>query len=111
MDGFLNQSVLYRGIGQNQFTPPGIELARFGQFYMDGCVWEGERLLPEAWAKEATGFQIATTSLGGTPGKSPDWDAGYAFHMWRGQHDGFRFCGAYGQICACYPKYNLNIMY
>ena len=96
---------MFMGYGHMRLTRE--ELARFGQFYMDGCVWEGERLLPEAWAKEATGFQIATTSLGGTPGKNPDWDAGYAFHMWRGQHDGFRFCGAYGQICACYPKYNL----
>ena len=87
------------------------ELARFGQFYMDGCVWEGERLLSEKWAKEATRCHISTGDQTSTPGTEAltvgDWDQGYSFNLWRGQHNSFRFCGAYGQICACYPDYNL----
>lgn len=86
-------------------------LARLGQFYLDGCTWNGERLLSEEWAREATRFHIATGSQTSTPGTAPvkatDWNQGYAFQMWRGQHNSFRFCGAYGQICACYPDKNL----
>lgn len=87
------------------------ELARLGRFYLDGCVWNGERLLSEEWAKDATRFHISTGTQTSTPGlsaaKSTDWNQGYAFQMWRGQHNSFRFCGAYGQICACYPDENL----
>jgi len=79
------------------------ELARFGQFYMDGCKWNGEQLLSEDWAKLATAKHIST----GIPESVGDWSQGYAFHMWRGQHNCFRYCGAYGQICACYPDYDM----
>ena len=85
------------------------ELARLGRFYLDGCVWEGERLLSEEWAKEATRFHIATGAQTSTPDldkaevKPTDWNQGYAYHLWRGQQNSFRFCGAYGQVCACYP--------
>jgi len=91
------------------------ELARLGQFYMDGCVWEGERLMSAEWADEATRFHVATGAQTSTPDlenavvKQTEWNQGYAYHMWRGQHNSFRFCGAYGQVCACYPEYDLML--
>lgn len=84
------------------------ELARFGQLYMDGGVWEGERLLSEEWVKDATAKHISTFNPKRV-GKGEDWIQGYAYLMWRGQHNSFRFCGAYGQICACYPDYDLML--
>ena len=82
------------------------ELARFGQCYMDGGVWEGERLFSEEWVKEATAKHIDTLAAR-RPVRDDDWKQGYAYLMWRGQHNSFRFCGAFGQICACYPDHDL----
>ncbi len=84
------------------------ELARFGQLYMDGGVWEGERLLSEEWVKDATAFHISSFRESRKK-TGPDWNQGYAYLMWRGQHNSFRFCGAYGQICACYPDHDIMI--
>ena len=82
------------------------ELARFGQCYMDGGVFNGERLFSEEWVKEATAKHIDTLAAK-RPVRDDDWKQGYAYLMWRGQYNSFRFCGAYGQICACYPDYDL----
>lgn len=84
------------------------ELARFGQCYMDGGVWEGERLLSEEWVRDATSKHIDSINPNRVE-KDDDWEQGYAYLMWRGQYNSFRFCGAYGQICACYPDYDLMI--
>ena len=84
------------------------ELARFGQCYMDGGVWEGERLLSEEWVKDATSKHICSINPNRKE-KDDDWEQGYAYLMWRGTHNSFRFCGAYGQICACYPDYDLML--
>ncbi len=84
------------------------ELARFGQCYMDGGVWEGERIFSEEWVKDATAKHIDTLAAKRKV-KDDDWKQGYAYLMWRGQHNSFRFCGAFGQICACYPDYDLMI--
>lgn len=107
---YTDANGMFVGYGGMRLTRE--EMARFGQFYMDGCVWEGERLLSKQWASEATRCHISTASETSTPGvdasdRVTDWNQGYAFHMWRGQHNSFRLCGAYGQICACYPDYNL----
>ena len=82
------------------------ELARFGQCYMDGGVWEGERLLSEEWVKEATAYHICSINPNRKE-RDDDWEQGYSYLLWRGQHNSFRFCGAYGQICACYPDQDL----
>ena len=82
------------------------ELARFGQCYMDGGVWEGERLLSREWVREATSRHVCSISTTRKE-KDDDWEQGYAYLMWRGQHNSFRFCGAFGQICACYPDHDL----
>ncbi|MBO5879575.1 MAG: serine hydrolase [Clostridia bacterium] len=106
---YTDANGMFVGYGGMRMTREA--LARLGQFYLDGCVWNGERLLSEEWAKEATRFHIITGAQTSTPGialvKATDWNQGYAFQMWRGQHNSFRFCGAYGQICACYPDENL----
>jgi CubicO group peptidase (beta-lactamase class C family) len=77
-------------------------VARLGQLYLRDGMWEGERVLPEGWAAEASRVHVA--NAGGTPeGGLPDWQQGYGFQFWRSRH-GYRGDGAYGQFCLVLPE-------
>lgn len=74
------------------------DIARFGQLYLQKGVWQGKRLLPEAWIAEATAKQV---SNGDDP--NSDWARGYGFQFWRCRHDAYRGDGAFGQLCVVLP--------
>ncbi len=75
------------------------ELAAVGQFYLQKGRWEGEQLLSAEWVTEATKKHLPTKSEVGE-----DWSQGYCWQFWRGRHNTFRFCGAFGQMCVCMPE-------
>ncbi|MDC0769810.1 serine hydrolase domain-containing protein [Streptomyces sp. HD] len=79
-------------------------IARLGQLYLSGGVWEGERLLPEWWVAEATRPQIP--NAGAMPGE--DWQRGYGFKFWMSRH-GYRGDGAFGQFCIVLPEQDVVI--
>ncbi|WP_053849655.1 serine hydrolase [Streptomyces sp. NRRL B-24085] len=76
-------------------------VARLGELYLRGGVWQGERLLPESWVAEATRVQIAHEPA--PEGGWPDWHQGYGFQFWMARH-GYRGDGAYGQFCVVLPE-------
>jgi CubicO group peptidase (beta-lactamase class C family) len=79
-------------------------IARLGQLYLQGGVWEGQRLLPASWVAEATSAQVANAD--GTPkGAASDWQQGYGFQFWVSRH-GYRGDGAYGQYMVVLPEYD-----
>ncbi|MFD7179329.1 serine hydrolase domain-containing protein [Streptomyces sp. NPDC056637] len=78
-------------------------IARLGQLYLNGGVWQGERLLPERWVREATRRQVETSHRSPAPAESPDWQLGYGFQFWMARH-GYRGDGAYGQFCLVLPE-------
>ncbi|GAB3896358.1 hypothetical protein GCM10028803_13860 [Larkinella knui] len=79
------------------------DIAKFGQLYLQKGVWNGKRLLPEAWIEDATKFEIQ--SKGGSRTKEEnDWLQGYGYQFWRCRNDAFRGDGAYGQYCIVMPK-------
>jgi CubicO group peptidase (beta-lactamase class C family) len=75
------------------------EIARFGQLYLQKGMWNGRRLVPEAWVEMATSLQ---TSNGSSP--KSDWDQGYGYQFWRSRHKSFRGDGAFGQYCLVLPE-------
>ena len=77
-------------------------LAKVGQFFLDGGVWEGKQLLPAEWCEQAIKKH---TDCKGACG--PDWEQGYCWHMWRGRFGTARLCGAYGQMCVISPDLDL----
>ncbi|MFJ8632169.1 serine hydrolase domain-containing protein [Streptomyces sp. NPDC093568] len=79
-------------------------VARLGELYLRGGVWEGERLLPEWWVTEATRQQIPTDSA--MPWE--DWGRGYGFKFWMSRH-GYRGDGAFGQFCVVLPEHDAVI--
>ncbi|MCS7061289.1 MAG: serine hydrolase [Anaerolineae bacterium] len=73
-------------------------IARFGQLYLNKGVWNGQRILPEAWVEAASAPQ-APFSVGG----GPDWEQGYGYQFWRCRHNAYRGDGAFGQYCIVMP--------
>lgn len=100
------------GIGEVgwQQHPPGQDLgftglhattdaiARLGLLYLQRGVWDGTRLLSEAWVAEATSTQVDNPAEA-----NPDWRQGYGFQFWMARH-GYRGDGAYGQFCIVLPE-------
>jgi CubicO group peptidase (beta-lactamase class C family) len=84
------------------------DIAKFGQLYLQKGVWNGKKLIPEEWIKEATRFEVQ--SKGGSRKKEEnDWLQGYGYQFWRCRHDAYRGDGAYGQYCIVVPKEDLVI--
>ncbi len=74
------------------------DIAKLGQLYLQGGVWEGRRLLSEEWVREATRSQVDNSAE-----TNPDWSQGYGFQFWMSRH-GYRGDGAYGQFCLVLPE-------
>jgi CubicO group peptidase (beta-lactamase class C family) len=74
------------------------DIAKFGQLYLQKGVWQGRRLLSEAWVNEATSTQIDNSA-----NENIDWKQGYGFQFWRCQHNAYRGDGAFGQYCIVMP--------
>ena len=78
------------------------DIAKFGQFLLDGGMWDGQRLVSEEYINEATRKQISISS-GDT-----DWGYGYQFYL--GPLEGiFRHGGAYGQALIVVPSMDIVI--
>jgi hypothetical protein len=83
------------GFGLNLKT---LDLAKFGQLYLQRGMWNGQQILSEAWIAEATKAQI---SNGDNPDN--DWHQGYGSQFWRSRHNSYRADGAFGQFCIVMP--------
>jgi CubicO group peptidase (beta-lactamase class C family) len=83
-----------------------VDYARFGQWYLQDGVWNGERLLPEGWVDMATHanapFQEADVTY---PLR------GYGLHFWfpETDRDEFFAAGIYGQYIWVDPSRNVVI--
>ena len=76
-----------------------MDIAKFGQLYLQKGNWKGQQILPEAWVEEATSLQ---TSNGSNP--ESDWDQGYGYQFWRSRNNVYRGDGAFGQYCIVMPE-------
>ncbi|MBO7684183.1 MAG: serine hydrolase, partial [Kiritimatiellae bacterium] len=83
------------------------DMARFGQFLLQGGVWDGERLLSREWLDIATSRQTWSGGAKGRPASTAsasDWAQGYGFQFWRCRHGAFRADGAGGQVTIVMPE-------
>ncbi|HZR33723.1 MAG TPA: serine hydrolase [Nevskia sp.] len=83
-------------------------LFRFGQFYLQQGRWNGRRLLPAEWIRQATAFKIQQPATQGQAlsalQQTSDWHQGYGYQFWRCRHDGYRGDGSFGQFCIVLPR-------
>jgi CubicO group peptidase (beta-lactamase class C family) len=75
------------------------DIARFGQLYLQKGVWNGQRILSEAWVEAASSRQ---QDNGNVP--ESDWSQGYGYQFWRCKHNNYRGDGAFGQYCIVMPE-------
>lgn len=87
-----------RELGFSGFHARTEDIAKLGQLYLQGGVWEGRQLLHAEWVREATRVQVANPAE-----PNPDWQQGYGFQFWMSRH-GYRGDGAYGQFCLILPE-------
>jgi CubicO group peptidase (beta-lactamase class C family) len=83
------------------------DIARFGQLYLQGGVWQGRQLVPRAWVDAATAFQVPNATSGNP---NPDWQQGYGYQFWRCRHNAYRGDGAFGQYCIVMPEQDAVII-
>ena len=84
------------------------DIAKFGQLYLQKGMWNGKRILSEAWVNEATSKHIQSKG-GSKKMEENDWQQGYGYQFWRCRHDAYRGDGAYGQYCIVMPKEDMVI--
>ena len=61
----------------------GEDLARFGQLYLNGGIWNGTRILPEGWVEASIARHVDDVAP-----ENPNWNAGYGYQWWRLDRDG-----------------------
>ena len=79
------------------------DIAKFAQMLLQKGVWQGRRLVPEAYLAEASAKQ-ADNSMN----QLPDWKQGYGYHFWKSQH-GYRGDGASGQYALMLPEEDMAV--
>lgn len=76
------------------------DIAKFGQLYLQKGMWNGKRLISEAWIADATSKQVSN----GDPNSPSDWSQGYGYQFWQCRHGLYRGDGAFGQYCIVMPS-------
>jgi len=76
------------------------DLAKFGQLYLQGGVWNGVQVVPAEWAADATAKQVSTGN------DDNNWGYGYGFQFWRSQV-GYRADGSLGQFSFVLPDQDI----
>ena len=74
------------------------DMLKLGVLYLNRGVWNGRRILSEAWIDEATSA-VSDNSRNATI----DWQVGYGYQIWRCQHNCFRADGACSQYIVVSP--------
>lgn len=90
------EGITLGGIGLSLKTE---DIAKFGQLYLQKGVWQGNRILPEAWVEEATTIQMSNKA-----DPPSDWTQGYGYQFWLCRHGAYRGDGVFGQYCIVMPE-------
>jgi CubicO group peptidase (beta-lactamase class C family) len=72
------------------------ELAEFGLLYLQKGQWNGQAIVSEQWATDATSKEVDSYAGNG------NWNFGYGYQFWRSQV-GFRADGSLGQYSFVLP--------
>jgi hypothetical protein len=79
------------------------DLAKFGQLYLQGGMWNGEQVLASEWVAAASSSQISTG-----PGTG-NWNHGYGYQFWQSQA-GYRADGSLGQFTFILPEQDIVLV-
>ncbi|NLG24678.1 MAG: beta-lactamase family protein [Clostridiales bacterium] len=82
------------------------DMARMGWMLLNFGDFDGERVVPEHYVREAARRQIDNGNPS-DPGQNPNWASGYGYQMWRCAFDAFRADGMGGQYIVMVPGQEL----
>lgn len=98
-----------------ELSPSGIEkggwglyiipedLAKIGQLYLQGGIWNGKQLISREWIEAATSKKVTAPQGFG--------DFNYGYHIWVGrQQHCYLFNGMFGQNMICFPDTDMIII-
>ncbi len=85
--------------GDSALLCTGRDMLAFARFVMNGGVWNGKRLMNEAYLKAATSALVNNNENGFATYDS--W--GYGYQIWCNAMNGFSFIGMGGQFTICVP--------
>ncbi len=74
------------------------DVMKFGILYLNRGMYNGKRILSEAWINRAT------VPYTGSKTYAHDWEFGYGYQFWMNEGGGYRADGAYGQFCYIVPS-------
>lgn len=78
------------------------DAAKIGQLCLNKGVWNGQRIVSEAWINAATAKQMPTPN--------GEMDKGYGYQIWLSDNEGaYQFNGAFGQYVLVFPKHDTVI--
>ena len=78
------------------------DMMKFGKLFLDGGMWEGERLISAEWIAEMTKKQTDTPESMNL--------YGYGYHVWMGARKGsYQFNGMFGQNLFVMPDIRMTI--
>ena len=81
---------------------------RLLKLYLDGGVWDGERILSEEYVRLATTLQNESATERAVNPPAEDNFVGYGFQIWMCRPEGvYRADGAMGQFTIVFPKYKM----
>lgn len=86
------------------------DLAKLGQFLLNGGAWNGEQLLSKEWIKAQTTPHIfQRPELSAEENMKDDGGQGYGYQTWMGRHNSYRAIGGCNQLAMVIPEYDLVV--
>lgn len=75
------------------------DCAKLGQLYLQKGLWDGKRILSEAWVEAATSLQMESPA--------GEIKKGYGYQIWLLEDGDYLFNGAFGQFVLVMPKLDM----
>ena len=88
------------------------DMAKMGQLFLQKGKWNGKQLVPAAWLKEMSSYQVPSAPSGtrfedlekvGLNKNNNEWVQGYGYQMWMCRHNAYRADGFAGQYFMMFP--------
>ena len=88
------------------------DMAKMGQLFLQKGKWNGKQLVPAAWLKEMSSYQVPSVPSGtrfedlekvGLNKNNNEWVQGYGYQMWMCRHNAYRADGFAGQYFMMFP--------
>jgi CubicO group peptidase (beta-lactamase class C family) len=109
--GFINPDMVWAS-GDLQLRPR--DMAKLGQLYLNGGVWNGQRILSKAWVEEATKGRVVVDQ----PHLAQDWGDRYGYQWWRrtyayegGNTQVYLRTGWGGQAIIVFPEFDMVVVF